>query len=419
MIMDRDFAHRRFLVQLVLVFVAVCALAASANYLIDPYGLFGSPRIAGINVYKPASPERVRVTKPYMAVAAAPRIVIGGNSRPELGIDPQSPCWAADQRPVFNTGIPGASFHMQTQYVKHAVAAGTARRVYVGVDFFDFLINTTRPRQQLDWAALAASYAGRLDIAGENVAASRRLVQRAQDRLNGLLSLEAVGDSIYTVTGQNAPFSSDRRADGFNPARDYHFIIRNEGQHVLFAQKNRELARTLSRPNLGLFNYGADSSQEFEALKGFLHWAVANEVEVTLFINPYHVHYLSLIELSGNWPLFDQWKRTLARIAGEHDAVLWDFNTVDAYSTEMPPTAGDRRTAMQWYWEPAHYKAELGELMIAQMTGAQCVGSAPALGVVLDGSNIDRHLQQLGADLTTYWQPYPQQHAALRALLPR
>lgn len=421
MTLDRDLTHRRFLVQLTLVFMAVCALAAGANYLIDPYGLFGTPRIDGINALKPAAPERVRVSKPYMAKAAAAHTVIGGNSRPELGIDPQSPCWSAEQRPVFNIGIPGASFYMQTQYVKHAVAAGATRRVFMGVDFLDFLIDTNRQQHQRDWTILAQGYAGRLDIAGENVSDSRRLIQRAQDHLNSLLSLEAVSDSIYTLTRQRTHFSSDRRADGFNPAREYQFIIRNEGQHVLFAQKNRELARTLSRPNLGLFNYGTDNSEAFEALKGFLAWTAANDVEVTLFINPYHVHYLSLIELSGNWPLFEQWKRTLVRIAGEHDEVLWDFNTVDAYSTEMPPAAGERHTAMQWYWEPAHYKATLGELMIAQMTGRQCAGiaSAPGLGEPMNGTNIDRHLDQLRANLADYWQRHPQEPALLRALFPR
>ena len=36
-----------------------------------------------------------------------------------------------------------------------------------------------------------------------------------------LPALEALGDSLYTLSQQGDANASDRRADGFNPARDY------------------------------------------------------------------------------------------------------------------------------------------------------------------------------------------------------
>jgi hypothetical protein len=376
--MDTAPQYRRFLVRLTGSFSVICALAAGINYFIDPYGLFGTVRVDGLNARKPASGERVRTSKPYMASAYRPKTVIAGNSRPELGLDPQSPCWPEEDKPVFNSGIPGASFYMQTQYAKHALSADSGRKVLLGVDFLDFLTDTTAlpTTSPPDWANLSKNYAGRLDIPGENASTWRMIGTQAQDKLSALFSLSSLVDSFLTVAQQRMPFATDRRADGFNPGHDYEAIIRNEGQHVLFQQKNTELAARLSKPGFGLFIAGQEHSTDFEALKNFLAWAQREEIEVVLFINPYHLAYLQAIDTAGLWPAFDDWKRHLTRIAGESDVPLWDFNSIDAYSTEAPPGRGKRGTSIHWYWEPAHYKREMGELMLAKLLARSCAEGA-------------------------------------------
>jgi hypothetical protein len=132
--------HKRFLLAMGATFLLLCLCAAGFNYLVDPYGLFGSRRVTGFNELKPTASERVRVTKPYMATRAKPKVVIGGNSRPEIGLNPKSACWKDVDQPVFNTAIPGADVFMQVRYVQHAVKSGKARRILFGVDFLDFLV---------------------------------------------------------------------------------------------------------------------------------------------------------------------------------------------------------------------------------------------------------------------------------------
>ena len=130
------------------------------NYVVDPYGLFGMRRIPGFNELKPTASERVRVIKPYMASRAKPTVVIGGNSRPEMGLNPQSACWQDADKPVFNTGIPGADVFMQTRYVEHAVESGKAKRALFGVDFLDFLVDASKPTGELDWDRIGSGFDG-------------------------------------------------------------------------------------------------------------------------------------------------------------------------------------------------------------------------------------------------------------------
>lgn len=416
--MEHGQTHIAFVRQLGVAFLASCALVAAVNYAVDPYALFGTPRVAGFNARKPAAAERVRVSKPYMASAATPRTVIAGNSRPELGLDPRSACWPAEYQPVFNSGIPGAGFHMQARYAMHALAAGEGDRVFMGVDFSDFLVDGRRQRERIDWRLAEADYIGRLSLPDIEEASLTRIAQTTEDRFKSLVSLGTLIDSISTILGQGDRFSSDRRTDGFNPGDDYIAIVRTEGQHVLFAQKNRDIAASLSRPHQGLYDYGPNSSADLEALRKLLREAAGRGVDVVLFINPYHTHYLAQIEFTGKWPLFEQWKRELVRIADEYDVPLWDFNTADAYASETPPPPGDRRSELVWYWEPAHYKREMGELMIQKMTGGTCENAhgADAPGIVLTPATIDAHLRRLREDLAAAIAAAPDEYERLRRL---
>ncbi len=401
-------SHTHFLRALAAVFLLVCILGAGFNYLVDPYGLFGSRRIPGFNERKPTASERVRVTKPYMASRAKPKVVIGGNSRPEMGLNPQSPCWNDADQPVFNSGIPGAGVFMQTRYAQHAVASGKAKRILFGVDFLDFLVDASKSTGEIDWERFGESFDGRLSSDSKRFRSSMS-VQKADDILSGLLSLVALGDSITTIASQRDKNSATRREDGFNPGFDYRPIIHSEGQAVLFRQKNLEVRNRLQQNDLGVLDVGGQRTIPLEALRRFLGWAKSRGIDVVLFINPYHSDYLVQIEMSGKWPLLEEWKRQLTIAAEEYAVPLWDFNAFDQYSTETPPAPNDKDAELRWFWEPAHYRHELGDLMLASMLGRQCgKGATPSgYGVKISASNVQNHLDKMRYEMHRFIDENP------------
>jgi hypothetical protein len=409
--------HKRFLLVLGTTFLLVSLCAAGFNYLVDPYGLFGSHRVAGFNALKPTASERVRVTKPYMATRAKPRVVVGGNSRPEMGLNPQSPCWKDADQPVFNTAIPGADVFMQVRYVQHAVESGKARRILFGVDFLDFLVDSKKTTGTLDWDRLGRRYAGRLRAESGTQSGLLSSYQQAEDMLGGLFSMVALGDSIVTLATQRDPHSATRREDGFNPALDYLPIIRNEGQAVLFTQKNAEVRKRLRQDDLGVLDANGRQSLPLLALRRLLHWAKSRDIEVVLFINPYHSDYLLQIETSGKWALLEEWKRQLTVAADEYAVALWDFNAFDPTSTEAPPLRGDRQGMLEWYWEPAHYRHELGDLMLAAMLDQTCgkASSPPRFGVRITQETLPAHLDKLRSDMRRFVDQNPRVLSRLAA----
>jgi len=384
-----------------------CLLAGAINLAVDPYGLFGTPRITGLTALKPSAPDRIVFTKPYYAARAAPRTLIVGNSRPEAGLDPASPCWDPSQRPVFNNAIPGASFPDQIRYATHAAADGRLSAVFIGLDYLDFLINPAAKPNYAAWPGPPTALDERLRRRLDGTPNPHYGWHRLQDWLTGVFSLASLADSITTLLRQHEADVPTRQADGFNPGRDYRPIIHAEGQYVLFAQKNREIVKLLQRPNQAIFQGTGDWSWNFETLERYLARAQGEGIAVTLFINPYHADYLAAIGLTGHWPRLEAWKRTLTVIADRHGVPLWDFNAFDPASQEPSPPPGERTSELRWFWEPSHYRPEYGERMLAAMLGADCGPDAAATGTGLTGARLEDHLAQLRLGLAAFLKNDP------------
>jgi len=364
-------------------------LVSTFNVLIDPYAVFGTPRIAGLNEFKPFAGDRGRVGKLYQVLRLAPKGLIVGNSRPEMGLSPDNVCWPASARPVYNISLPGESVYRQVRYAQHALVAGPVRALVMGVDFLDFLNAGPLPADPGAWPPTYADVDAEpfaVDPDGRPV--SGFLWVRLADYIKAAVSLNAFGHSLATLARQSDEVVPTRTTTGFNPAEGIYLpIIRAEGQLVLFEQKDRELAKRLTGAQWRLFAQGETWSPDFEALRRLIRKSRADGAETVLFINPYHAEYLALLDKAGLWPQFEMWKRWLTVLARAEGLPLWDFSGINGYSTESVDALPARGASLEWFWEPAHYRRELGDLILANIWRAYCPqgsADAPRYGVRLD-----------------------------------
>lgn len=413
--MARRYLHRWSLT------VVVCLLMVlGLNGLVDPYGLVEWVRIEGFNDNKPAVANRSSLAKPYQVIRRRPDVLIVGNSRPEMGLNPRHRCFRPWGR-AYSLTFPGASFYLQARYLQHAMSARMPKLVLVAVDFLDFLVPAGSLNDPRRWPPAKSPAEDRLRVTargGENPKYSWAMVR---DFRNGLLSLTALGDSLLTVAAQDDPFVVTRTPEGFNPADGYYRkIIRNEGQWVLFEQKKQEVAERLKK-RWDLFEGGQRWSRPLETLRRLLQWLVEGGIQASVFINPYHAEYLELIHQSGYGPLFEEWKRQVTQVAGRYAGIgVWDFANFNRYSTEPPPAPGDLQSQLQWFWEPAHYRQQLGDRMLAAMLadsgGCQSEAAASPPGIRLTGANLERHLASQRQARQQYENRHPGLISALRRL---
>lgn len=367
--------------------LGLLAITMGINWLVDPYELY---RPYEANDWKPHAATQGALVKPYQVLRQSPRTLILGNSRAEVGFDPEDEAWPQPLKPVYNLALPGTGVRVERRLFEHVIARHRIKSVLLGVDFMDFLIRADAVIPEPDLS-------GRLLVTADGKPNNMRWLQVLQDGTVTLASLDALMHSVDTVRQSGRAGVAHLTPAGFNPMHDYERVAQNEGYYNLFRQRDVENLRAYQRRPKNLFLKGTTSSPAFDDISGILHVARENGIQVQLVIYPYHAHLLEIFRLAGFWGLFEDWKRELVhrvKVGGRGHAVLWDFSGYHEYAREAIPAPSDRKTKVKWYWEAGHFKKELGSEILKRLAGE----GDTSFGTVLTSENIDQKLDLIRQD---------------------
>lgn len=352
--------------------VALCGLFTA---FVDPLGVIGSPRIAGVNAVKPLLDHHRELSRWRAAERMCPGAGIFGNSRAEIGFDPEHPAFAARSIDAFNHAIPGTGISMSLRQLRWLERAGCAPKLVVlGVEFFDFL----------------GGDAPRADTLADFPAPSLDAMTLAET----VFSLTALRDAIATLALQYASHPAQTTPRGFNPLLHYEAEVARSGHSVMFRQRAQENLKSWTRKPRRLAPLGGGPLADAVALDAFLAAVTARADEVHLVIYPYHAQIRLMIERAGLAPLYEQWKRDMLAAAtrashGGARVQLWDFSAIGEETLEAIPAPGDKRTRLVYYWEAGHFKKSLGDRMLAQMLQGR-----PGFGASLRQDMLDPWMQR-------------------------
>ena len=377
---------------LLLVAVGAC------NFAVDPYSVFGSPRLRHFNANKPDFVEYLRLTHAYAVEQRKPSCILLGTSRTGRGLDPASGALLGAH--CYNMALPSISLYEMRRYFQHA---RTARLFLLAFDFRVFGTPTDMT---------GAFSEARLDLDPDGNPQFKLVSAKLPDLASTLLSLTALQSSLKTVRQQDWP-TDTLRPDGF-------WVRLNE------QYDHRRAFLAFTRDSLRRFEdmreEGRTFSNSYRELRTFLRIAYASQAEIRLLISPSHAWHWEALELAGLWPRFEEIKRNLVLINAEEAArsgrvpfPVWDFSGSYGPSLEeVPKSEGGR---MRWYWETVHYKPELGELMLARMMQDIRPAEWPEFGVRLDPDNLEANLAALRDRQRAYATAHPEVIAVIRTLM--
>lgn len=380
--MRKSTRQSRYLRDLLLTAAAAIALIAAFNLLVDPYSYFGTRDIRGLNVRKPRPDEQIAVVKYEAAARLGADVLVLGNSRADVGFDPEHPVFAGHL--AYNLGVPGAGICTAWWNLQALAARQPVHRAIAGIEFLDFL--TAAPPSDCGPTPSYFQHA------------------RLADRGRALFTIGGLMMSVRAVRLQSDPYPDEVTARGFSPMRNYDRQATEDGYYVMFEQRAQEYARNFARLPHSLRAPGAASSLELETLRAMVRHAVANRERLDLVIYPYHLELLLLIRASDLWPLFEDFKRSVVAIVDEETRVsgrdlvrVWDFTGVSPNQQEPIPPPGNHVAVTRWYWEAGHFKKPLGDLVLERMAGAGADSDAAdcrVFGVRLEASTLEQCLVQ-------------------------
>ena len=357
---------------------ALLGVVATVNLVVDPYGVFRIVDIRGLNKVKSQASERTRLFKHTGVQRMHPSGLVLGNSRAEIGFDPESPAWPVWARPVFNLALPGASISAIAGDFSKALQHANPKLVVVGLDLLDFRVDPSSDDKLQVPSPMAEP------------------LHDMRERATALLTMNALADSLATIKAQHEPYPTGLTDAGFNPKRDYIGVARREGYFAMFRQRDQENALAYVRGPKGVYQAGGRPAPGFDAVDSIIALSRERGITLRFIIYPYHAHTLLLFHLTGLWPAYEDWKRELARrvdaAQGAMDVALWDFTGFSPYADERVPPPGDTRTELQWYWEAGHFKKPLGDLLLADIFDAKV--DSRRWGIRLTGAGVEAHLYQ-------------------------
>jgi hypothetical protein len=367
----------------------VLALAVvSLNLLVDPYDVFGTPRIAGISLLKPGPKNHALLAKTYQEGRVHPVTVLIGSSSTHIGFDAGASTWPRSMEPVYNYGIPGGYATSTSLYtLQEAIQNGGVKNAVVSLDFQNFFVPEGPPGPLDDDGR-------RYHLLPDGQPNPYRQLQVGSDMFLSLATMGALIDSVTTIIGQRNPGLLNLMPNGSSTESDFVDAARTDGIHDLFAQKDDfEVERAAGLKQV-LTNWKGPLPN-LDIIRHIIALARAHDVKLTLVITPHHADALEIYWRLGLWPRVEQLKTELAQVASENGAnvPLWDFMDYSHFGTETIPPAGDRHTQIEWFWEPTHFKKQLGAIMIGNMFDE---GSLP-FGVKLTPENVAARNAQVRA----------------------
>ncbi len=142
MLLSYERHYRHFLLTFLLAVTGCLLILAAFSVAVDPYGVFGTPPVAGLTTAK-SLPDHI--TKPYAVLRGNYDALIVGSSRAR-DISCQDLAALSPDREVrcYNAAVAHADFPMIRRMVGHADTVTPLVRLVITLDFFGFNASDSR-----------------------------------------------------------------------------------------------------------------------------------------------------------------------------------------------------------------------------------------------------------------------------------
>ena len=348
------------------------------NALADPYNVYPAVHIKALLPHKPNNDHR-RAKAGIVRQQQGWHTVIMGSSYAVVGMDASHP---ALTQPAFNLGLNGGKLEEQLGALHYASRFDHEIKHVILIYDNQWLIQSATPSVDYLESPFNTRYSY-IEYQGSN-----------------LLGMQSTEHAWHAVRqwARNGPATDDPFGRRLTP-----LIPQGKSQRLIFDDflASPDLARPVDgdAKNLDLF-------QQFGS------FCLERDIKLTVLIAPSHISLLEHFENVGYWETWEDGKRHLVTLADELNQTypdapgisVWDFNGLTPYTTEPIPTLEDTATRMTYFWDPGHFRKELGDLMLQRIHAPDDQAVRP-FGIQLNQDNIEPYLIDLRRDFSSRPSP--------------
>lgn len=342
------------------------------NYIVDSYDIFASPKIKNFNINKIEKDSHIRIAKAMAIKKIHPQIAILGNSKSECGIDPSSKTFK--DKVVYNASFYGG-LPLEIEYFYNYLVKNGTKTIIMGIDF-DFSYYKIKFQKGFDSTLFDNNYS----------------------IIKYLLSKDSLKHSLSTL--KNQEYINQYERNGLRMPSSRQKIVNRFGGHRKTFIKSCEGYYNESVKGL----YDITDNKHFKVYERIIKYSYENDIDLKLFISPSHATLWEILDKGKvlTYKNFEDWKRKLVLINRKYALLykskefdLWDFTDYTEITTEVPSSLDSK--PMKYYWDNAHYKKELGDMILDKIYNKNNskIDEALYFGKKIDINNINSHLLEL------------------------
>ncbi|HBD9376167.1 TPA: hypothetical protein KLD42_003092 [Legionella pneumophila] len=369
------------------------------NWLVNPYDIYKSIPIQKLSK-KPQVTSHLRLTKAIATEWKKPEYLIMGSSTAETGLNPDFSAW--DNSHVYNLGLSGANIYEVMRYLQHAEAIKPVKKIILVVNFFMFNAYVDN-RDDFNESLLHVDFNGNKNPHTVNTIFST------------LLSFDALKASLETIKNQhkrnaflsNGQLVHDYREEQIQQLKGYK-------NNFLYTENYSKASLLPSPHNQFSFINPVKGIDTIAYLQKIITICENNHTELILILAPEHVRLLETYKLLDLWDTYEQWQKELMKIIAAHNQkypnlkfALWGFNNINSITTEQLPDKDDVITKMHWFWDPQHFKNELGNLILLMILRLKDESGISHFSTLLTENNIQKKLENDRLELIKWENRHP------------
>lgn len=346
--------NKLFLVSLSL----LVSLTILFNFFIDPYSVFNTFKVEGLNKVKNHSINSA-MSKFYNIKKTNINIVILGTSRSEY-LNPNYLIKYYNGK-IYNMSLKNANIEIIYRNLKYLIDTKDLKVVVIGLDLFSF--NPAHKKDKLNKQDRYNNYY--LNDYKDSLLSFRTLRKSFKTLKDNLSNKEHKMD--YS-TGWETGINTDR-------------VIKEKGISIIRKMQEKTLRLYATRKinyNNENFKNKYSINNNINILNNIIKLCSNYNVKLHMFISPISEELTNLIHNRGYTETYNYWKTKLSEYEN-----IYDFSGYNSITTDISN-----------YIDGSHYQAKLGPLIFARIFNDTSVKIPDDFGIRLDKSSIDSILNQ-------------------------
>lgn len=383
-------AYRRFLFIFLIAVTGCLLILAAFSIAVDPYGVFGTPPVAGLTTAK-TLPDHI--TKPYVVLRGNYDTLIVGSSRArDISCQDLAACYPGQKVRCYNAGVAHADFPMIRRMVDHADTVTPLVRLVIALDFFGFNASDSRFDKTDSERFLGRpgrppgdilNDIGRMLFSHAALGKAVETLERSRPRpVAPAAEIPPARAAAAADAGAAAPQPAPPPA-GHNPFVGFYPAVLHFYRDYTF-----------TNPRTGV--------STLDALRSLLASCRRRGIETSVAFNPFHAVLFDILREAGLWKRYLAWKAAVVGIVAAVNAdgsgpriALWDFSDYNRITTEPVLVEGALRDKLEYFSDPFHYKRNVGNLMLRRMIAGE--ETVPGFGHALVPADVAADAARLEA----------------------